>query len=68
MDFITHVLYSKSRTIWSGADDPKEDHYYIINFTSDQYTIQQDVIIDSRIISLVKQVANDCYLRNLRKG
>ena len=32
------------------TDKPKKYGYYIVNFTSDTYTLQEDVIIDKRII------------------
>ena len=50
------------------TDDPKEDGYYIVEFTSDPYTFQDNVIIDGRIITIGEQVANACYLSLLIQG
>ena len=49
-------------------DDTKEDGYYIVKFNYNAYNIQEDIIIDGRIISMVEQVANYFYLSHLKQG
>ena len=52
----------------SRTDGNKEDGYYIVNFTSDPYTLQEDVSLDGIIIAIVAQAFNACYLSHLRQG
>ena len=50
------------------TDYPKEYGYYIVKFTSDPYTFQDNVIIYRRIITIGEQVYNACYLSCLIQG
>ena len=43
------------------TDNPKSDGCYIVNFTPDPYTLQEDVSIYGRIITMGEKVSNDIY-------
>ena len=60
---VTHGYFGDMST-----DDKKQDGYYIVKFTSDPYTFQDNVIIYRRIITIGEQVYNACYLSCLIQG
>ena len=60
---VTHKDFGSLNT-----DDPKEDDYYIVKFTSDPYNIQDIVIIYGGIVTIGEQVVNTCYLSRLIHG
>ena len=60
---VTHKDFGSLNT-----DDPKEDDYYIVKFTSDTFNIQDNVIIYVRIVAIGEQMDNACYLSRLIPG
>ena len=50
------------------TDNTKEDGYYIVKFTYNSYNLQEEVVIDLRIIAIGEQLANACYISNFRQG
>ena len=63
------IFYVVTKELFSLVSkyDQKEDGYYILNFNFGTHTIQEDVIIYGRIVSMGRQLANVIYISTLRQ-
>ena len=55
-------VFTQGDFILVSNDYPNEDVYYIVKFTYDSYTLQEDVINYGRKVAMGKKSADDVYL------